>query len=125
MTAIAASSLTSLSSVTGSAAPQLASQAKTIEDSLSTLSAAENAIQNRNGIMTMLFGGDKTSANEIETHVNEDLAALDSMDKILADPSTSPALKTFTQAREATIRADLSRLKGIADSELQKKGLFG
>ena len=121
---IVTSSLTSLSSVPGPTATQLAEHAKKIEDSLSHFSADEKSIQTRNGIVTFFFGGDKSAANDIETHINEDIATLDSMDKLLNDPTTSPSLKAFTQQREATIRAELERLKGIAESEKQKKGLF-
>lgn len=122
---IVTSSLTSLSSVPGPVATQLAEHAKTIEDSLSHFSADEKSIQTRNGIVTFFFGGDRSAANDIETHINEDIAALDSMDKLLNDPATSPSLKEFTLQREATIRAELERLKGIAESEKLKKGLFG
>lgn len=124
-TAIATASLASLSSLKGTQASQLAAQASTIQDSLPHLSAAEQVIATRNGIVTYLFGGDRTSAYYIRDHVNEDLAALDSMDLVLNDPSVSPSLKSFAVQREDLIRADLSRLMGIADSELQKKGLFG
>ena len=122
---IVTSSLTSLSSVPGPTATRLAEHAKKIEDSLSHFSAAEKSIQTRNGIVTFFFGGDKSAANDIETHINDDIATLDSMDKLLNDPTTSPSLKAFTQQREVTIRAELERLKGIAESEKQKKGLFG
>ena len=122
---IATTSLTALTSVQGATSSQLAEHAKTIEDSLSSLSAARTAIKTRNGIVIFFFGGDKAAANDIETHVNEDLAALNAMDKIVSDPTTSPALKSFTRQREATIRAELERLKSIAAAEKQKKGLFG
>jgi hypothetical protein len=122
---IAVVSLTSLSTVPAPVSSQLAEHAKTIEDSLSHLSAAENAIQTRNGIVTFIFGGDKAAANDIEMHVNEDLAALEDMDKILADPSTSPSVKAFTLQREAVIRAELGRINAIAVVEKQKKGIFG
>lgn len=123
--ALATTSLTSLSSVKGTGASELAAQAATISDSLSHLSAAEHAIATRNGIVTFFFGGDKTSANDIRDHVAEDMTALASMDQIQNDPSVSPAIKSFTSQRQAVIRADLQRLQGIADKELQKKGLFG
>ncbi|MDD1695451.1 MAG: hypothetical protein LUQ54_01005 [Methanoregula sp.] len=122
---VATTSLTELSSVSSPVASRLAEQAKTIEDSLSHLSAAENAIQTRNGFITMLFGGDKSAVSDIETHVMEDIAALDQMDNLLDDPSISPALKAFTEQREITIRAELLRLMSIAENEKQKKGLFG
>jgi hypothetical protein len=122
---IVTSSLTSLSSVPGPTTTKLAEHAKTIEDSLSHFSADEKSIQTRNGIVTFFFGGDKPAANDIETHIKEDIAALDAMDKLLNDPTTSPSLKAFTQLRIATIRAELERLKGIAESEKQKKGFFG
>lgn len=99
--------------------------AATIENSLGDLSASEKAIASRSGITTFFFGGDDTAANTIETRVNEDLATLEKMDQILSDPSTGPALRTFTRQREDTIRAELVRLQGIAASEKQKKGLFG
>lgn len=122
---IATTSLSALNSVQGSSASQLAEHAKTIEDSLSHFSADENAIRTRNGIVIFFFGGDKSAASDIETHINEDRVALDKMDKIVNDPTTSPALKSFTQERIATIRAELERLKGIAEAEKQKRGLFG
>jgi hypothetical protein len=122
---IAAISLSALTSVQGSTSSQLAEHAKTIEDSLSHLSASENAIKTRNGIVIFFFGGDKSAASDIETHINEDRVALDKMDKIVNDPTTSPALKSFTQERVATIRAELERLQGIAEAEKQKRGLFG
>ena len=122
---IATTSLTALISVPGTTASQLAEHAKTIEDSFSHISAAENAIKTRNGIVIFFFGGDKSAAGNIETRVNEDLAALNAMDKIMNESTTSPALKSFTQEREATIRAELERLKSIAEAEKQKKGLFG
>ena len=67
----------------------------------------------------------RQSADDIEMHVNEDLAALEDMDKILADPSTSPSVKAFTLQREAVIRAELGRINAIAVVEKQKKGIFG
>jgi hypothetical protein len=122
---IATTSLRALISVNGSSASQLAEHAKTIEDSLSHFSADENAIRTRNGIVIFFFGGDKSAASDIETHINEVRVALDKMDKIVNDPTTSPALKSFTQERIATIRAELERLKSIAETEKQKRGLFG
>ena len=122
---IVTSSLTSLSSVSAPTASQLAQHAKTIEDSLSHFSADENAIRTRNGIVTFFFGGDDSAANDIENHINEDIAALEAMDKIMDDPTTSPSLKTFTQQRAVTIRAELERLRIVAENEKQKKGLFG
>ena len=122
---IATTSLSALNSVQGSSASQLAEHAKTIEDSLSHFSADENAIRTRNGIVIFFFGGDKSAASDIETHIDEVRVALDKMDKIVNDPTTSPALKSFTQERIATIRAELERLKGIAEAEKQKRGLFG
>jgi hypothetical protein len=122
---IATTSLRALTSVKGTSAYQLAEHAKTIEDSLSHFSASENAIKTRNGIVIFFFGGDKSAANDIETHINEVRVALDKMDKIVNDPTTSPALKSFTQEREAAIRTELERLKGIAEAEKQKRGLFG
>jgi hypothetical protein len=122
---IAVVSIASLSTVPAPVSSQLAEHAKTIEDSLSHLSAAENAIQTRNGIVTFIFGGDKAAADDIEMHVNEDLAALEDMDKILADPSTSPSIRAFTLQREAVIRAELGRMNAIAVVEKQKKGIFG
>jgi hypothetical protein len=123
--AIAAASLASLSSLKGTHAAQLAAQASVIQDSLTHLSAAEKEIATRNGIFTFLFGGDKASAIYIQDRVDRDLAALDSMDKILNDPSVSPSIKSFVGERESRIRADLMRLRGIAYNEVQKKGLFG
>ncbi len=122
---IATGSLAALSSVKGTQASELAAQASSIQDTLPHLSAAERAITTRSGIVTFFFGGDKASANDIQNHVAEDMAALDSMDTIINDPSTSPAIKSFATQRESQIRADLQRLKGLADSELQKRGLFG
>ena len=122
---IATTSLRALTSLQVSSASQLAEHAKTIEDSLSHFSADENAIRTRNGIVIFFFGGDKSAASDIETHINEVRVALDKMDKIVNDPTTSPALKSFTQERVATIRAELERLKGIAETEKQKRGLFG
>jgi hypothetical protein len=122
---IATTSLSALISVPGTTASQLADHAKTIEDSFSQFSTAENAIKNRNGIVIFFFGGDKSAAGTIETRVNEDLAALNAMDKIMNESMISPALKSFTQERQAIIRAELERLKSIAEAEKQKKGLFG
>jgi hypothetical protein len=124
-TRVAAASLASLTTVPGTTAPQLAPMATTIENSLSDLSASEKAITSRSGVTSFLFGGDDAAATKIEAGVNEDLAMLNKMDQILASPSTSPALRTFTQQREDVIRAELLRLQGIAASEKQKKGLFG
>jgi hypothetical protein len=122
---IATTSLRALTSVQGTSASQLAEHAKTIEDALPHFSADENAIRTRNGIVTFFFGGDKSAASDMETHINEVRVALDNMDKIVNDPTTSPALKSFTQERVATIRAELERLKGIAEAEKEKRGIFG
>ena len=124
-TEIATASLTALTSVPGTTSLQLAEHAKTIEDSLPHLSADENAIKTRNGIVIFFFGGDKAAANDIETNVNNDFAALAAMDNIVNDPTISPALKSFTLQREATIRTELERLKSIAEAEKQKRGFFG
>jgi hypothetical protein len=122
---IATTSLRALTSVQGTSAAQLAEHAETIEDALSHFSASENAIKTRNGIVIFFFGGDKSAASDIETHINEVRVALDKMDKIVNDPTTNPALKSFTRERVATIRAELERLKVIAEAEKQKRGLFG
>jgi hypothetical protein len=122
---VAATGLSSLTSVSSPAASQIAIHAKTVEDSLSHISAAEDSIRTRNGFVTFLFGGDRAAASDIRARISEDNAALDAMDKLLEDPSISPALKEFTRQRETVIRAELERLKGIAEAEMQKKGLLG
>jgi hypothetical protein len=122
---LATTSLTALSNVSGTTAFQLAEHAKRVEDSLPHLSADEAAIRNRSGLVTFFFGGDKSAASDIVARITDDLAALDAMDEILNDPATSPALKTFTLQREVVIRAELERLKQVAESETQKRGLFG
>ena len=91
---------------------------------MNDLRQAESSIQNRNGLVTMLFGGDSVDAAHIDSVVQQDLASLDAMDKIVNDPSTSATLKAFVQQREEMIRAELTRLQGVASSEMQKKGLF-
>ncbi len=121
---VATNSLSSLSTVPGDTASELAEEAATIQDSLSHLSASETAIQARSGFFTTLFGGDTVAASNIETEVSSDMAALDAMDKLINDPTVSPSLKAFTLQREATIRAELDRLNGVASAEMQKKGLF-
>jgi len=122
---VASGSLTELLSVSAPGASQLAAQAKTIDDSLSHFTVDENAIKTRNVIFTAIFGGDMSAADDIVSHVNEDLAALDAMDNVMNDPTTNPVLKVFTQQRVATIRGELERLKSVAENERQKKGIFG
>jgi|GEM_PF-4072117 len=91
---------------------------------MNDLQRAENGIQNRNSLVSMLFGGDSVDAAQIDSVVQQDLASLETMDKIVNDSSTSPALKAFVQQRVETIRAERTRLQGITSSEMQKKGLF-
>jgi hypothetical protein len=121
---VATTSLSSLSTVPGNTASELAAEAATIQDSMSRLSASETAIQTRSGFFTTLFGGDTVAASDIETEVSKDMASLDAMDKLVNDPLVSPSLKAFTLQREATIRAELERLNGVASTEMQKKGLL-
>ncbi len=96
-----------------------------MDDSYSHLSEAERSIRERSGIITFFFGGDDAAADDIQSHVNEDRVALDEMEQMVTDPSASPALKEFTQARLRIIRAELARVQALAAAEKQKSGLFG
>ena len=91
----------------------------------SHLSEAERSIRERSGIITFFFGGDDAAADDIGSHVNEDSVALDEMERMVNDPSASPALKAFTQARLRIIRADLEHWQELAAAEKAKSGLFG
>lgn len=105
--------------------PSVAEVARGYNASVNAQWRDEMAIEQRSGIMLMLFGGDREAAERIRMQAEENERRIAEVQGIiLTSSSTDPKLSELLLEQLGQMKEEQSRLKERAIIEEQKRGIF-
>ncbi|MCG2782661.1 MAG: hypothetical protein L6243_03635, partial [Candidatus Altiarchaeales archaeon] len=84
---------------------------------------AEEAIQNRGGIMRFLFGGDEKAAAAIQSELNKNQVMLQKLETV--KEGYGPEFQQLIDEQTQLMQQEQERLMQLAEEEKGDKGLFG
>ncbi len=105
--------------------PLVAEVAREYNASINVQWRDEMALEQRSGIMLMLFGGEREAANRIRMQAEENERRIEEIRGIiLTSSSTDPALSTILLEELEQMEEEQQRLNERAEIEEQKRGIF-
>lgn len=97
--------------------------ARGFDNSVNKTVEAEEAIQNRGGVMRLLFGGDENAAATIQSELNQNRVRLQQLQRVRTQ--LDPEYQGFVDEQVQLMEEEQERLRLLAEQEQADKGLLG
>ncbi|MBN2014052.1 MAG: hypothetical protein JW778_02630 [Candidatus Altiarchaeota archaeon] len=97
--------------------------ARGFDNSVNKTVEAEEAIQNRAGLMRFFFGGEENAAATIQAELNQNRVRLQQLQRVREE--YDPEFQAFIDEQMLLIEEEQTRLQELAQQELGDKGLLG
>jgi len=118
-------SLLAYGNVSGGIGSQISVIASGFNNSVNTAYMAEEKIRNRNQLVRILFGGDKSAAETINRQVEENRERIEQFKSEISSCNCSEETKAMLNQQVRILNEENARLNETAGQELSDKGLFG
>ena len=125
MAQIAVQTMEATASMFGSAEDDISQISAQIMNSLEITFRAEEQINNRNGFVKFIAGGDDASAELIEQQTIRNEERIRELNRILQESNLDPQAKAVLQEQIQNIEQEQLRLKTLAEEQKNNKGLLG
>ena len=122
---LAVLSMFAMEDLVGEMGPQIREIARDFNNSVQATIRAEEKVQERNGFMRFLFGGDEVAAGELEQEVNTNRERIQTLNQLREECDCEEPVRTMLQEQIQNIEQEQNRLQQLAQAEKQNKGLFG
>ena len=99
--------------------------ARQLNGSVQKIIIAEEKIQKRNFFVRFFLGGDKKSADEIETELKLNEKRISDLETLKLRCECSGEIKNIFEQQIQIIKEEQNRLQRLIDSEKSSNGLFG
>jgi hypothetical protein len=118
-------SLLSMESLIPSVGILVSDIARQLNGSVQKIIIAEEKIQKRNFLIRFFAGGDKKSADEIETELKLNEKRISDLETLKLRCECSGEIKNIFEQQIQIIKEEQNRLQRLIDSEKSSNGLFG
>jgi len=122
---LAVHSLIAMENLTGGIGKNVSAIAREFNNSIRTREQQEERIQNRNGIMRVLLGGDEVAAEQLARDLNITEERLQQLRTLRERCDCSAEVKTIIQEQIQEMEQEQTRLRLLANKEKADTGLFG
>jgi len=117
--------LLDMETLVGGLGPQVREIARNFNNSIKETINAEERIQARGGFRRLFVGGDEVAATEIEERVNQNQERIQKLNQLREECSCSEEVKAMMQERIQLMQQEQQRLRELAQSEKQSRGIIG
>ncbi len=104
---------------------QVSEAAREMNNSFERAYQAEENIKRRGGLARFFVGGDEKAAEEIEQSVNQTQDKIRELKQVREDCDCPDDVKLMLEEQIQNLEGEENRLRGLANQEQKKSGLFG
>ena len=120
----AVQSLLAAEDLIGGVGSQVSSIAREINNSVEQTVRAEQKIQSRSALLTLLVGGDSDTARELKQTISQNEEKIQNILQLMGDCNCDNETKQILQEQIQNMEQEQTRLQELADSQ-DSNGLFG
>ncbi len=122
---LAVHALLSMETMAEGIGPEVSAIAKEYNNSIQASLQAEEKIQSRSSLRRFFFGGDNTAAEELEAEMVQNQNQLQQLTQLKNQCNCTEEAKLLMQEQIQIIKQEQERIKELANTEKQSKGILG
>jgi len=122
---VAAQTLSQMANMLGGVGKQVSDIAQNFNNSVQATINAEEKIQTRSGFSRFFAGGDKKSAEELESKATQNQQMIQELKQLKEQADCDEEVKEMMQEQIQQMEQEQKRLQELAQKEKESKGLFG
>ena len=122
---VAAQTLSQMANMLGGIGEQVSDIAKDFDNSVQATIKSEEKIQTRSGFARFFAGGDKKSAEELESEATQNQQRIQELKQLKEQADCDEEVKVMMQEQIQQMEQEQTRLQELAQKEKNSKGVFG
>jgi hypothetical protein len=122
---LAVHTLLAMEDVTGGIGPQVSAIARDFNNSARETWLLEERIRNRDAFSRFFFGGDRVSAGELANLTLQNQNRIQQIEQLMNTGTLDEETRALLQEQLRIMQEENTRLKRIASTEQQNRGIFG